>query len=106
MPNSTVMSQMLTVMMRHDVDPCPLLVRSQLCCTIRGQVQRLTSTAVGFGYHAAGAAYGSKEIGSEQIPKSTIAALGKMPGSEGNHGQTAKHRQYCMNVGRLGSTQL
>ena len=25
----------------------------------------------------------SKEIGSEQIPKSTIAALGKMPGSEG-----------------------
>ena len=27
---------------------------------------------------------GSKEIGSEQIPKSTIAALGKMPGSEGN----------------------
>ena len=36
----------------------------------------------------------SKEIGSEQ--KSTIAALGKMPGSEGNHGQTAKHRQYCV----------
>ena len=33
----------------------------------------------------------SKEIGSEQIPKSTIAALGKMPRSEGNHGQTAKH---------------
>ena len=34
----------------------------------------------------------TKEIGSEQIPKSTIdiAALGKMPGSEGNHGQTAK----------------
>ena len=29
----------------------------------------------------------SKEIGSEQIPKSTIAALGKMPGSEGNHGR-------------------
>ena len=29
---------------------------------------------------------GSKEIGSEQIPKSTIAVLGKMPGSEGNHG--------------------
>ena len=25
----------------------------------------------------------SKEIGSEQIPNSTIAALGKMPGSEG-----------------------
>ena len=44
----------------------------------------------------------SKEIGSEQIPKSTIAALGKMPGSEGNHGQTAKHRQYCVNVARLG----
>ena len=36
----------------------------------------------------------SKEIGSEQIPKSTIAALGKMPGSGGNHDQTAKHRQY------------
>ena len=49
---------------------------------------------------------GSKEIGSEQIPKSTIAAFGKMPGSEGNHGQTAKHRQYCVNVARLGSTQL
>ena len=48
---------------------------------------------------------GSKEIGSEQIPKSTIAALGKMPGSEGNHGQTAKHRQYCVNVAS-GSTQL
>ena len=49
----------------------------------------------------------SKEIGSEQIPKSTLAALGKMPGSEGNHdGQTAKHRQYCVNVARLGSTQL
>ena len=48
----------------------------------------------------------SKEIGSEQIPKSTIAALGKMPGSEGNHGQTAKHMQYCVNVARLGSTQL
>ena len=28
----------------------------------------------------------SKEIGSEQIPKSTIAALGVIPGSEGNHG--------------------
>ena len=25
------------------------------------------------------------------------------PGSEGNHGQTAKHRQYCVNVARLGS---
>ena len=48
----------------------------------------------------------SKEIRSEQIPKSTIAALGKMPGSEGNHGQTAKHRQCCVNVARLGSTQL
>ena len=48
----------------------------------------------------------SKEIGSEQIPKSTIAALGKMPGSEGNYGQTAKHRQYCVNVARLKSTQL
>ena len=35
----------------------------------------------------------SKEIGSEQIPKSTIAALGKMAGSEGNHCQTARHRQ-------------
>ena len=46
----------------------------------------------------------SKEIGSEQIPKSTIAVLGKMPGSEGN--QTAKHRQYCVNVAGLGSTQL
>ena len=29
-----------------------------------------------------------KEIGSEQIPKTTIAALGKMPGSEGNHGSS------------------
>ena len=48
----------------------------------------------------------SKEIGSEQIPKSTIAALGKMPGSEGNHGQTAKHRQYCVNVARLGFNSL
>ena len=38
----------------------------------------------------------SKEIGSEQTPKSTIAALGKMPGSEGNHGQTAKHRRNRM----------
>ena len=47
----------------------------------------------------------SKEIGLEQIPKSTIAALGKMPGS-GNHGQTAKHRQYSVNVAGLGSTQL
>ena len=46
----------------------------------------------------------SKEIGSEQISMSTIAALGKMPGSEGNHGQTAKHRQYCVNVAGLGST--
>ena len=36
----------------------------------------------------------------------TIAVLGKVPGSEGNHGQTAKHRQYCVNVARLGSTQL
>ena len=42
-----------------DVDPCPLPVRSQLWCTITGQVQRLASTAVGLGYHAAGAAYGS-----------------------------------------------
>ena len=41
------------------------------------------------------------EIGSEQVPKSTIAALGKMPGSEGNHGQTARHRQYCVNVARF-----
>ena len=48
----------------------------------------------------------SKEIGSEQILKSTIVALGKMPGSKGNHGQTAKHRQYCVNVAGLGSTQL
>ena len=48
----------------------------------------------------------SKEIGSEQIPKSTISVLGKMPVSEGNHGQTARHRQYCVNVARLGSTQL
>ena len=46
----------------------------------------------------------SKEIGSEQIPKSTIVALGKVPGSEGDHGQTAKHRQYCVSVARLGST--
>ena len=42
-----------------------------------------------------------KEIGSEQTSKSTIAALGKMPGSEGNHGQTAKHRQYCVNAIQL-----
>ena len=48
----------------------------------------------------------AKEIGSVQLPKSMIAALGKMPGSEGNHDQTAKHRQYCANVARLGSMQL
>ena len=62
----------------------------------------------GFSMHAMLARFTTvpKEIGSEQIPKSTIAVLGKMPGSEGNHGQTAKHRQYCVNVGRLGSTQL
>ena len=44
----------------------------------------------------------SKEIGSEQIPKSTIAVLGKVLRSEGNHGQTAKYRQYCMTVARQG----
>ena len=33
--------------------------RSQLCCTLKGRVQRLASYAVGWGYHAAGAAYGS-----------------------------------------------
>ena len=49
----------------------------------------------GFIFPFCDCAFVSKEIGSEQIPKSTIAALGKMPGSEGNHGQTAKHRQYC-----------
>ena len=48
----------------------------------------------------------SKEIGSEQIPKSMIAALGTMPGSEGNYGQATKHMQYCVSVARLGSTQL
>ena len=44
----------------------------------------------------------SKEIaiGLEQIPKSMIAALGKMPGSEGNQGQTAKHTKYCVHVAR------
>ena len=47
-----------------------------------------------------------KEMGSEQLPKSTIAALGKMPGSQGNHDQTAKPRQYFVNVARSGSTQL
>ena len=41
-----------------------------------------------------------------EIPKSTIAALRKMPGSEGKHGQTAKHRQFCVNGARLGSVQL
>ena len=30
---------------------------------------------------------------SEQIPKTTVAVLGKLPGSEGNHGQTSEHRQ-------------
>ena len=39
-----------------------------------------------------------KEIGSGQIPKSMIAVLGKMPGSDGNHGQTAEHRQYFVSV--------
>ena len=57
-------------------------------------------------FYEAGLDDDSKEIGSEQIPKSTIVAVGKVPGSEGNHGQTAKHRQYCVNVARLGSTQL
>ena len=33
------------------------------------------------------------KIGSEQLPKSTIAAFGKMPVSEGKHGQTAQHTQ-------------
>ena len=42
-----------------DLDPRPLTVQSQLCCTLKGKVQRLASTAVGLGYHAAGAAYGS-----------------------------------------------
>ena len=35
----------------------------------------------------------SKDFGLEQITKSTIVALGTMPGSEGNHGQTAEHMQ-------------
>ena len=51
----------------------------------------------------------SKEIGSEQIPKSTIAALGKLPGSEGNHGSTvcldnltnAQPRGACNMAGSL-----
>ena len=40
----------------------------------------------------------TKEIGSEQIPKSMTVALGKTPGSDGNHGQTAEHRQYFVSV--------
>ena len=39
-----------------------------------------------------------KAIGSGQIPKIMIVALGKMPGSDGNHGQTAEHRQYFVRV--------
>ena len=31
---------------------------------------------------------------------SSTADDGNVPGSEGNHGQTAKHRQYCVNVAR------
>ena len=43
-----------------DLDPCPLPVRDQLCCTITGQkASNLPSTAVGSGYHAVGATYGS-----------------------------------------------
>lgn len=41
------------------LEPRPLAVRCQLSCTLKGKVQSLASTAVGFGYHAAGAVYGS-----------------------------------------------
>ena len=37
-----------------------------------------------------------RETGSEQIPKSMTVALGKTPGADGNHGQTAEHRQYSV----------
>ena len=36
-----------------------LSVHNQLRCTLKGRVQRLASSAVGWGYHAAGAVYGS-----------------------------------------------
>ena len=41
-----------------------------------------------------------KDIGSQQIPKSTIVALaiGTMPGSEGDHAQTAELRQYFVGL--------
>ena len=30
--------------------------------------------------------------------ENAFAALGKLPGSEGNHSQTAKHKQYSITV--------
>ena len=44
-----------------------------------------------------------KNFGSEQVSKSVNVALGKMPGSEGNHGQTAEHRQYFVSVAGWGA---
>ena len=41
------------------LDPCPLAVWSQLCCSLNCKAQRLASSAVGLGYHTAGAMYGS-----------------------------------------------
>ena len=38
------------------------------------------------------------EIGSDQVPTNRIVALGKLPGSEGDYGQTAEHRQYFVSV--------
>ena len=55
-----------------DLDPRPLTVQSQLCCTLKGKVQRLASTAVGLGYHAAGAAYGSVLGLRQGLRKSSI----------------------------------
>ena len=39
-----------------------------------------------------------ESVSSEQISKSTIPAIRKMPGSEGSHGQTSEHRQLCRSV--------
>ena len=41
------------------LDDVANIVQIQLCCTLTCRVQRMGSTAVGWGYHAAGAAYGT-----------------------------------------------
>ena len=53
-----------------------------LCCHTKDQCQHFANQMV------RDKTIVSKEIGSERIPKSTIAALGKMPKSEGKHDQT------------------